>query len=78
MEVAAVERISVKVSVDRDRQYRVYFEKDDVRRACRMLPCSDHAETCIRQMEKKKTTCELCYAVLSALKKSSVKARFWK
>ncbi len=70
--------IGVAVSRDKDRRYRVYFDRDDVQKACCMLPCSKHSESCIRMMEKRKTSCELCYAVLTALRKSPVRTRTFK
>lgn len=70
--------IGVTVSRKEDRQYRIYFYEDDVQQACRMLPCSEHSENCIRMMEKRRTSCELCYAVLTALRKTPVKTRVFK
>lgn len=67
--------VGVGISREKDRQYRVYFEENDVRRACRMLPCSHHSDSCIRRMQRRATTCELCFAVLTALKKDPVKTK---
>jgi hypothetical protein len=66
----------VGVTVSRDQnshQCRIFFSENDVKRACRMLLCGDSSESCIDLMEQNKTTCELCYAVLTALRKYPVK-----
>jgi hypothetical protein len=66
--------VGVAVSTDRkSRQFRIFFAESDVRRACGMLLCGSGADTCMESMEQRGMTCELCYAVLTALRKYPVK-----
>lgn len=66
--------IGVTVSKDQNsKQFRIFFTEKDVRRACGMLVCGDSSESCIKLMEEGEMTCELCYAVLTALRKYPVK-----
>jgi hypothetical protein len=67
-------KVGVAVSKDQNSaQCRIFFSESDVRRACGMLLCGDSSESCIDMMEEGKITCELCYAVLTALRKYPVK-----
>lgn len=34
-----------------------------------MMLCGENSDTCLKLMEERTITCELCYAVLIALKK---------
>jgi hypothetical protein len=69
-----MKEIGVTLSKDQNsQQCRIFFSEHDVKRACGMLLCGDSSENCIRLMEQGKTTCELCYAVLTALRKYPVK-----
>lgn len=66
----------VGVAVSRDQnstECRIFFSENDVRKACGMMLCGDSSESCINLMEEGKITCELCYAVLTALRKYPVK-----
>ena len=67
-------KVGVAVSQDQNSaQHRIFFAENDVRRACGMLLCGDSSESCINLMEEGRITCELCYAVLTALRKYPVK-----
>ena len=69
-----MKQVGVTVSKDQNsRTYRIFFTEDDVRRACSALVCGDSSQSCIKMMEEGKTTCELCYAVLTALRKYPVR-----
>ena len=69
-----MKQVGVKVSKDQNsKQFRIFFTESDVRRACNALVCGDSSEACIKMMEEGRTTCELCYAVLTALRKYPVK-----
>jgi hypothetical protein len=66
--------VGVAVSKDQNStQCRIFFSESDVRKACGMMLCGDSSESCINLMEEGKITCELCYAVLTALRKYPVK-----
>jgi hypothetical protein len=67
-------KVGVAISKDQNsNQCRIFFAETDVRRACGMLLCGDSSESCMNLMEEGKITCELCYAVLTALRKYPVK-----
>lgn len=69
-----MKQVGVTVSKDQNsKPFRIFFTENDVRRACGMLVCGDSSEACIRLMEQGEMTCELCYAVLTALRKYPVK-----
>ena len=69
-----MKQVGVTVSKDQNnRMHRIFFSEDDVRRACSALVCGDGSQSCIEMMEEGKITCELCYAVLTALRKYPVK-----
>ena len=69
-----MKQVGVTVSKDQNnRMHRIFFREDDVRRACSVLVCGDSSDSCIKMMEAGETTCELCYAVLTALRKYPVK-----
>ncbi|MGD0657491.1 MAG: hypothetical protein ABSD38_05450 [Syntrophorhabdales bacterium] len=69
-----MKQLGVTVSKDQyNREFRIFFTESDVRRACNALVCGDSSEACIKMMEEGRTTCELCYAVLTALRKYPVK-----
>ena len=69
---AEVRRLGVAISKEKDRKFRICFDEKDVRRACRMMVCGHNSESCMALMEENGTTCELCYAVLTALGKYPV------
>ncbi len=56
-------------------RFRIYFYENDVRRACRMMLCGDNCENCISLMKKGRMTCELCHAVLKALRRRPEQVR---
>lgn len=67
---------SVGVALSKDQnstECRIFFSETDVKRACGMLLCGDSSESYISLMADGRTTCELCYAVLTALRKYPVK-----
>jgi hypothetical protein len=69
-----MKHVGVAVSKDqKSREFRIFFSENDVRRACSLLVCGDSSDSCIKMMEEGETTCELCYAVLTALRKYPVK-----
>ena len=69
-----MKQLGVTVSKDQNnRAYRIFFTESDVRRACNALVCGDSSEACIKMMEEGRTTCELCYCVLTALRKYPVR-----
>jgi hypothetical protein len=69
-----MKQVGVTVSKDQNsKQFRIYFTETDVRRACGMLVCGDSSEACMELMDQGEMTCELCYAVLTALRKYPVK-----
>ena len=61
--------VSVALSKDPRGEFRIFFHKKDVQRACKMMLCGDNSDVCVRLMEEYAITCELCYSVLIALKK---------
>ena len=66
--------VGVTVSKDQNnRRFRIFFMENDVRRACSALVCGDSSDSCIRMMEAGEMTCELCYGVLTALRKYPVR-----
>ena len=65
-------RVGVAISKEKNQEFRICFDENDVRRACRMMICGKNSESCILLMEENGTTCELCYAVLTALGKYPV------
>ena len=71
------ERRWVGVAVQKGKRgwFRICFDEKDVRRACRMMLCEDHSDSCISLMKKGRMTCELCHAVLQALGKMAEKKR---
>jgi len=69
-----MKQVGVTVSKDQNnKMHRIFFNEDDVRRACGVLVCGDSSQSCIEMMKEGKITCELCYAVLTALRKYPVK-----
>jgi hypothetical protein len=69
-----MKQVGVTVSKDQhSRVYRIFFTENDVRRACGMLVCGESSQSCIRMMEEGQITCELCYSVLTALRKYPVR-----
>jgi len=69
-----MKQVGVTLSKDQNnRMCRIFFTEDDVRRACSALVCGDSSQSCIEMMEEGKITCELCYAVLTALRKYPVR-----
>ncbi len=69
-----MKEIGVAVSKDqKSREFRIFFAENDVRRACSVLVCGDSSDSCIKMMEQGEMTCELCYGVLTALRKYPVK-----
>jgi len=69
-----MKQVGVKVSKDQNnREHRIFFTEKDVRRACSALICGESSQSCIKMMEEGQITCELCYAVLTALRKYPVK-----
>ncbi|MGD0230272.1 MAG: hypothetical protein ABSC19_07930 [Syntrophorhabdales bacterium] len=66
-------QVGVAISREKDREFRICFDENDVRRACRMMVCGHNTESCMRLMEENGVTCELCYAVLTALGKYPVR-----
>ena len=67
--------VGVAISREKDGEFKICFAENDVRRACRMMICAHHRESCIVDMTENGTTCELCYAVLTALKKHPVEIK---
>jgi hypothetical protein len=65
--------VGVAVARENDRRYGVFCHESDVRSVCQKLPCGEHNETCMRLMEESMIMCELCYGVLSTLRKYPVK-----
>jgi hypothetical protein len=61
--------VGVTTSKNKSGSYRIFFDKKDVQKACRMMVCGENHETCMRLMEESAITCELCYSVLIALRK---------
>lgn len=57
------------VAITSESGLNLFFEEDDIRRACGMMRCGEHVEECLDLMRRKATECVLCYAVLQALKK---------
>jgi len=67
-------KVGVALSKDQNsNECRIFFSEKDVRRACGMLLCGESSESCMNLMEEGKITCELCYAVLTALRKYPVR-----
>jgi sulfur relay (sulfurtransferase) complex TusBCD TusD component (DsrE family) len=64
-----MKQLGVAISKQKDRQFRICFTENDVRHACRMMVCGQHSQSRMRLMEENGVTCELCYAVLTALGK---------
>jgi len=67
--------VGVAISREKDGEFKVCFAENDVRRACHMMICAHHRESCIADMTENGTTCELCYAVLTAIGKYPVEIR---
>ena len=67
--------VSVAVQEGKSGRFRIYFYENDVRRACRMMLCGDNCENCISLMKKGRMTCELCHAVLKALRRRPEQVR---
>jgi hypothetical protein len=67
--IAFVEAIMKKVKIVSKDGAGMMFEKEHVREACNKMICGEHADECIRLMEKRAMECVLCFAVLTALKK---------
>jgi hypothetical protein len=65
-------QVGVAISREKNREFKICFDENDVRRACRMMICSHNRDACIVDMVENGTTCELCYAVLTALGKYPV------
>ncbi len=70
-----MKEVFVAVQENKSGRFRICFDEDDVRRACRMMPCADHSEGCISLMKKGRMGCELCHAVLKALRRRAEQVR---
>jgi hypothetical protein len=70
-----MKELVVAVSGGKSGTFHIFFDEEDVRNACRKMPCGDGSDACLRLMEERNVCCALCYAVLTALKKRPVSVR---
>jgi hypothetical protein len=58
-----------QIPIVHDNGNEMYFDENDIRHACGIMVCGDHAEECIVLMKTRNIECALCYSVLLAKKK---------